>query len=102
MPGTILLTVGIVFNISARYDWALMENLWPFFILAPAFGFYAMFFFGKRERGLLVPATILTIIGTIFLMRELGPLKYVWPLLLIGFGVLILTRRGAGGGNGGE
>ena len=101
MPGTILLTVGIVFNISARYDWAHMEYLWPFFILAPAFGFFAMYIFGKRERGLLVPATILTIIGTIFLMGSIPLLKYVWPLLLIGVGVLILTRRNSGN-KGGE
>jgi hypothetical protein len=101
MPGTILLTIGIVFNISMRYEWASMEYLWPFFILAPAFGFYAMFFFGKRDRGILVPAVILTIVGTIFLMGSIPVLKYIWPLLLIGVGVLIITKPGNNSGTGG-
>jgi hypothetical protein len=98
MPGTILLTIGIVFNISMRYDWVGVENLWPFFVLAPAFGFYAMYLFGKRDRGILVPAVILTIIGTIFLMGSIPVLKYVWPLLLIAVGVLIITKPRSGGG----
>ena len=100
MPGTILLTIGVLFNISVRYDWASLDRLWPFFILAPAFGFYAMYFFGKRDRGILVPAVILTIIGTIFLMGSIPVLKYIWPLLLIGAGVLVLTRPGSGNNNG--
>ena len=95
MPGTILLTIGIVFNISTRYDWARMDHLWPFFILAPAFGFYAMYLFGKRDRSILVPAVILTIIGTIFLMGSIPVLKYIWPLLLIGVGVRIIIKPGA-------
>ena len=94
MPGTILLTIGIVFNISARFDWAILDRLWPFFILAPAFGFYAMFLFGKRDRGILVPAVILTIIGTIFLMGSIPVLKYIWPLFMIGIGVLMITKPG--------
>jgi hypothetical protein len=102
MPGTILLTIGIVFNISARFDWAMLDHLWPFFILAPAFGFYAMFLFGKRDRGILVPAVILTIVGTIFLMGSIPVLKYIWPLLLIGIGVLIITRPGGGAKPGGN
>ena len=107
MPGTILLTLGIVFNISARYYWADMEDLWPFFILAPAFGFYAMYFLGRREAGLLVPAGILTVIGLIFLMQSYTALRYIWPLAMIAAGVLILVRPGSGkhpargGGDGG-
>ena len=99
MPGTILLTIGVVFNIHTRYDWAKMDHLWPFFILAPAFGFFAMYFFGKRDRGILVPAVILTIIGTIFLMGSIPVLKYIWPLLLIGAGVFALTKPGSNNNN---
>ena len=44
MPGTILLTIGLMFNYASRNGWHTMEHLWPFFILAPAFGFYALFF----------------------------------------------------------
>ncbi len=96
MPGTILLTYGAIFNISARYDWDLMGDLWPFFILGPAFGFYAMFLFAKREKGLLVPAVILTIIGMVFLLQSFTIIKYIWPLVLVAVGVMLLTRREKG------
>lgn len=92
MPGTILLTYGIIFNLSATWGWGNMDDLWPFFILGPAFGFYAMYLFGKRERGLLVPAVILTVIGTIFLLQSYTFLKYIWPFVVLAIGVLFLLR----------
>jgi drug/metabolite transporter (DMT)-like permease len=46
-----------------------------------------------------VPAAILTIIGTIFLMGSIPVLKYIWPLLLIGAGVFALTRPGSDNNN---
>ncbi len=92
MPGTILLTVGIIFNVSARFGWTEMDHLWPFFILAPAFGFYAMYIFGKRERGLLIPAGILTLVGLVFLMQSYRYIKYIWPIAMIAVGMLLLIR----------
>lgn len=100
MPGTILLVVGIVFNVSARSDWGMMEDLWPFFILAPALGFYLMYLLGKRDRGVLVPAIILTIIGLVFLMGTSSILRWLGPLIMIGIGALILVARGKGDGGG--
>ena len=94
MPGTILLTYGMIFNLSARYDWEWMGGLWPFFILGPAFGFFAMYIFGKRDRGLLIPAIILTVIGMIFLLQSFYFIKYIWPLFVVGIGVMLLMRKG--------
>jgi hypothetical protein len=103
MPGTILLVVGIVFNVSARYDWAPMEDLWPFFILAPALGFYLMYLLGRHDRGVLVPAIVLTVIGVVFLMSTSNILRWLGPIVMIGIGVLILLSRGKGdAGRGGE
>ena len=100
MPGTILLTIGLMFYYAARTDWYVMENIWPFFILAPAFGFYAMYLLGGRDRGLLVPAAILTVIGVVFLMQSADyGMRYVWPIALIVLGALLLLR-GARGGSG--
>jgi hypothetical protein len=90
MPGTVLLTIGIIFNLHVNFRWADMDNLWPFFILAPAFGFFAMYLLGKRDRGLLVPAMVLTIIGTVFLMTTIPGLIFVVAILLIGAGVMII------------
>jgi hypothetical protein len=99
MPGTVLLVVGIVFNVSARSDWDLMEILWPFFILAPALGFYLMYLLGKRDRGVLVPAIVLTVVGLVFLMGTSPILRYLGPIIMIGIGVLILMARGRRSGS---
>ena len=96
MPGTILLTYGIILNLHMRFG--NMDILWPFFILGPAFGFYAMYLLGKRDRGLLIPAVILTIVGSIFLLQGYSYIRYVWPLVLVILGVLLLLRNNRDGG----
>lgn len=96
MPGTVLLTVGIVLNLGMRNDVS-WEYLWPFFVLAPAFGFYAMYIFGKREKGLLFPAGVLTIIGVFFLLQALDfAIKLVFGIVLILVGVLLLLKHTKG------
>jgi len=113
MPGSVLLTVGLVLNYAARNGWHVMNYLWPFFILAPAFGFYMMFLLGKRDRGLLVPAGILTVIGVIFLLQTMDySVRYAWAIGLIVIGALLLLRglrnrgeendTGEGGPEGGD
>ncbi len=93
MPGSVLLTVGLVLNYAARNGWYTINYLWPFFILAPAFGFYMMFLLGKRDRGLLVPAGILTVIGVIFLLQSMNhSVRYAWAIGLIVIGALLLLR----------
>ena len=65
--------------------------------VAPAFGFYAMYFLGKREKGLLFPAAILTIIGLFFLLQALDkPITLVFGIVLILIGALLLVRLGKG------
>lgn len=93
MPGSVLITVGLALNYAARNGWHTMNYLWPFFILAPAFGFYAMFLLGNRDRGLLVPAGILTVIGVIFLLQSMDySVRYAWAIGLIVIGALLLFR----------
>jgi drug/metabolite transporter (DMT)-like permease len=93
MPGSILLTIGILFHYTSTHGWETLSYLWPFFILAPAFGFYAMFIFGAREKGLLVPAGILTVIALFFFLQGTSrDLRLVWPAVLIALGVLLIYR----------
>jgi hypothetical protein len=97
MPGSVLLTIGLVFAYAEHTHWSVMGELWPFFILAPAFGFYAMFLFGEHERGLLVPAGILTVIGVIFFLQSLNySVRYAWAIGFIVIGVLLLLRGARG------
>ena len=91
MPGSVLLTLGILFHYTSTHGWDTLSYLWPFFILAPALGFYAMFIFGTREKGLLVPAGILTVIAFFFFLQGTSRnLRLVWPAVFIALGVLLI------------
>ncbi|MDZ7859256.1 MAG: hypothetical protein U5O15_01080 [Candidatus Krumholzibacteriota bacterium] len=93
MPGTILIVIGLIFIYCSRYGWYAMNNLWPFFILAPAAGLYAMYIFDKHDRGLLVPAGILTAIGLVFLLQSYHWIKMIWPVVVIFIGILLLMKQ---------
>ncbi len=92
MPGSILVVISLLFFCCAIFDWWRMETLWPVFIMAPAVGFVAMYFGGKKEQGLLIPAGILFSIGIIFLFVSSGLGDY-WPVLLIIAGVLLIVSH---------
>ncbi len=89
MPGTILTVIGLLFLYCTFEGWYMMETLWPFFIIAPGLGFVLMYLFGKQERGLLIPAGILITIGSFFLLAR-TEYDYLWPLVLIALGLLLL------------
>ncbi|AEI43674.1 hypothetical protein [Paenibacillus mucilaginosus] len=64
IPGGILVTVGLVCQISTLFDaWGVM---WPGFVLAPAVGLFEFYLFGSRNRYLLIPVSILTVISLLF------------------------------------
>ncbi len=98
MPATILTIYGVLFLGCALTDWYYMEEWWPTFIAGPGLGLLAMYFGGKRETGLLVPATILLGLASIFYF-VFGPLQAYeryWPVLLILVGLVLLLRRREG------
>ncbi|HEY8345036.1 MAG TPA: hypothetical protein VIL66_07590 [Bacillota bacterium] len=96
VPGGILLTISITFLLFVTLGWHLIGKLWPLFILAPAVGLAQKYFFGERERGLLIPVGILSIVGLTFLANNLGD-HGVWrnliPLLMILIGASLLFGR---------
>lgn len=95
MPATILTIYGALFQTCSLTDWENMEQWWPTFILGPGLGLLAMYFGGKREIGLLVPASILIGLASIFFI-VFGPLQAFeryWPVLLILAGLGLLLRR---------
>ncbi|OCT16493.1 hypothetical protein A8709_02360 [Paenibacillus pectinilyticus] len=64
VPGGILLTAGIVCQISTLFDiWSLM---WPGFMLAVAIGLFELYWFGGRNRYLLIPINILAVMSLLF------------------------------------
>lgn len=95
MPATILIVYGALFLGCSLVDWYYMEEWWPTFIAGPGLGLLAMYFGGKREVGLLVPASILLGLASIFFF-VFGPLQAYeryWPVLLILAGAGLLLRR---------
>ena len=91
MPGTILIIYGVMFYYCSMEGWYYMTYLWPVFIIGPGIGFFMMFIFGQKEKGLLVPASILTGIGILFMLSKTGVIRY-WPVLLIVLGIVIIVR----------
>ena len=67
MPAAVLTIVGLLFLYCELDGWWRMQDLWPVFILAPGVGFILMFLFGSPDRGVLVPGTLLLVIGIVFL-----------------------------------
>lgn len=98
VPGGILIVIGILFVFETITRWHFAVYTWPIYILAVAFGIYQLYLFGVREKALLVPVAILTIIALtsyyfMFFHRwvRLG-LKLIIPIGLIIIGLLIITN----------
>ncbi len=92
MPAAIFLVMGGTFQYCAIEGWWMMRVLWPLFIIGPGLGFFLLYFFGKKESGLLVPAYILTGLGVLFILIE-SEGWYLWPLLLVAGGIIMLLRH---------
>ena len=51
LPGTILIVYGALFWYNVTTGWWHMEHLWPFFMIGPGLGFFAMYLFGDCLDG---------------------------------------------------
>ena len=91
MPGTILIIYGVMFFYCSVEGWYYMTYLWPVFIIGPGIGFFMMFVLGQKEKGMLVPASILTGLGILFLLGKTGVVRY-WPVVLIIIGLVMIVR----------
>lgn len=94
MPGTVLLTYGLMFFYCTTNGWEWMEQLWPVFLLGPGLGFFFMYLLGNQEKGLLIPASILTVLALLFWSGH-DVFRFFWPIALIVVGVFLLinTRK---------
>ena len=102
-PGTLLLLVGTWltmerFRITNYYT---MDMMWPLFIVIPGISFFITYIFKPSEWQLLIPGSILTIIGGGFLLAEMEYIRFwqigtwlgkFWPLLIIVIGIFILLN----------
>jgi len=95
VPGGILLVLGVIFQINMLFGgWHL---LWPGYILSVAVGLFELYYFGTRDRGLLIPVGILAGLSFIFFVRftlsglfKFDASSYVVPLVFIIIGLSIM------------
>lgn len=104
VPGGIVMMAGIVCQVSTLFDsWDIM---WPGFILAVAIGLFELYWFGGRNKWLLIPINILTVLSLLFfaifsVSAILGSLAHIQPVLaavLIALGGLMIVMRGKNAG----
>jgi len=92
MPGTILIVYGLIFWYCAQEGWYNMQYLWPGFMIGPGVGFFMLYLLGDKEKGLLIPAAILTGMGLIFLF-SLTDFAQFWPIILIVVGIYLIYKH---------
>ncbi|WP_145324663.1 hypothetical protein [Paenibacillus xylanexedens] len=99
VPGGLLLTVGIVCQIAMLFNnWSTM---WPGFILAVAVGLFELYWFGGRNKWLLIPINILMVVSLLFFAvmsigTMLSSLSFIQPfvaIVLIMGGAWIMVGR---------
>jgi len=94
VPGGIFLTLGVVFQTAEL--WNIYNVMWPGVILAPAVGLFELYYFGNRDKGLLIPVGILSFISLFFFsfsIRHLrGFSRFILPVGLILAGLIIIFK----------
>lgn len=100
IPGGILFTAGVVSQIAMLTGaWG---NLWPGYLLAVAVGLFEFYWFGSRNKWMLIPINILTVLsvlfftvmsmGTILNQKLLGQPLIAIVLILAG-AVVMMSRK---------
>jgi len=95
VPGGILTTYGFLFLANVIYGWQWMEYLWPLFLLGVAIGLFQLYLFGEREKGLLIPVGILTVISLFFLANHLITMQFgfIAGIVFIVVGLVLIVKQ---------
>ncbi|WP_223700558.1 LiaI-LiaF-like domain-containing protein [Sutcliffiella deserti] len=95
VPGGILVVIGSLFFFEVITGWSFSHITWPIYLIAVAFGLFELWFFGNREKGLLIPVFILTTLAIIFLMERFitTSVQKFWPLALIVLGLFLMFGK---------
>lgn len=75
------------------------QDLWPVFVLGPGLLFLALFLMDRRKVGFLIPGTVLTVAGLLFLYCTIAGwerMHELWPLFLVapGMGFILMYLFG--------
>lgn len=100
VPGGILTTIGLLFCFEILTGWQFSAYTWPIYPLAVAIGLFQLYWFGGKERALLIPVGILSTIAAAGLIGCLFNQIFYWlngslliPIILVIFGLFIIFRK---------
>lgn len=99
IPATLLTGIGIfffLFTMPWGLPWSSMGQWWPVFPLFLGLGFFLSYLSDRKDTALLIPATILLVVGSVFLAGNVHwaktYLKY-WPVILIIVGIVVFIEN---------
>ncbi len=102
VPGGILTTIGLLFFFEVTTNWQFASRTWPIYILSVVVGLFQLYLFSGRPKALLIPIFIHLAVTVSFLsmymlsvFNSFLNIKMVLSVLLIGFGLFIVTKKGA-------
>jgi hypothetical protein len=95
IPATLFTGIGVfflMFTLPNGVPWSQMSQWWPIIPMILGFGFFLAYLADMKDSGLLIPATVLLVVGGVSLSNTVSwtksYLRY-WPVLLILIGVVI-------------
>lgn len=101
VPGGILTTIGALFIFETITNWQFSEYTWPVYTLAVAVGLFQLYWFGGKQKGLLVPVGILMAVTIISFISMICGNFFDWldssavvPIILVVVGIAILFGKG--------
>jgi uncharacterized membrane protein len=99
--GIILILLGVFF-LCVQLDLVNWDNFWPIILIVGGLLFYLGFLVNRRNFGLLMPGTILLVIGVLFFYTNRGywnRMDELWPTFVIapGLGFILMYIFGPKG-----
>ncbi len=100
--GTVLAVLGLffVFRNYDIVDYLWYFEVWPVLLISLGLGFIALYFFKPYDWGILIPGSVLTFLGAVFLLQNLDIawstlrlVKNLWPLILVIIGAGLIANN---------
>ncbi|WLR43144.1 hypothetical protein LC087_02755 [Bacillus carboniphilus] len=94
VPGGILTSIGFILLFEEWSHWSYAAVTEPLYIFAVVIGLFELWFFGERNKGLLVPIFILSLIGFYLFFSAFFTLgeEQIWPVILIIIGIFVFFK----------
>lgn len=93
VPGGILSAIGLISLFEILTKWQYSDFTAPLYLLTVAFGLYQLYYFDVKDKGLLIPITILCTIALFLYLNFFVSYLFLFSIFLIGLGLYILFKK---------